>query len=82
MQVEIRVVPGTPNRAAHQKPVSQRGTVVGPDGIDGGQFVAAPCQQHWLTVYVSEQHGALGDARERDPVGEIRLVQSIGCLAH
>jgi hypothetical protein len=39
-------------------------------GADREELIAAPNEQHRLAVRVSQQHGAVGDFRERNSPGE------------
>ncbi len=81
-QAEAGVMPGTAHRLVHQQPVPERGAIVGADGPDREQCGPAPHEQHRFAVRVPEQHGPIGEARERHAPGEVRSAEMLFCSGH
>ena len=72
-------MPGTAHRVIDEQSVGKRGAIVRADGADREQRVSASREQHRFAVRMPEQHGAVGDARERDAFGQVRSAE---CVVH
>ena len=81
-QAETGMVPRTANRIVDQQPFGERRAIMRADGADREQLVAAPGEQHRFAVRVPEQHGAVGNRRERDALREIGSAEFRLCFAH
>src|SRR6185437_2205841 len=81
-QTEARVMPGASNRIVHEKSRFKRGTVVCADGTNREHLIAAPGQQHGLTLRVPEQHRPVRNRREFNSLGEIGSVEFRLFFAH
>ena len=55
------MMPRASNRITHKEPLFERSTIVGADGTDREQLIAAPGKEHRLAVRVAEQHGSVRD---------------------
>lgn len=55
---------------------------MGADGADREYLIATPREERRLAVRVPEQHGAVGDARERDSLDEVRSAECLACVVH
>jgi hypothetical protein len=78
-QAERGVMPGTAHRPIDEQAVGKRSAIVRADGADREHCVSASRAHHRFAVRMPEQHGAVGDARERDSFGQ---VSSAECVRH
>src|SRR6478672_10782649 len=74
-EAEARVVPWAPHRVAHDEPFAQRSAVVRAGCADREELAAAPRHEYGLTVGVSHEHPAFGDAGHRHAGSEVRPLQ-------
>ena len=81
-QAEAGVMPRAPDRIVNEQALLKGAIVMGADGTDGKHLFAASRKQRRFTIDVSEQHGPVGDRRERDPLNEIGPGRFAGVIAH
>ena len=70
-QAEAGMMPGTAHRVADQQPFRERAAVVRTGCADRKHLAAGSGQDHRILPNVAEQHGAIGEQRGIDTLGEI-----------
>ena len=64
-------MPGAAHGIVDEEPLGERPAVMRAGGADREHLLAASRQQHRLVADMTEQHGAIGELRECEALGEI-----------
>jgi hypothetical protein len=75
-------MPGAAHGVIDEEPLGERPAIMRAGGADREHLLAASCQQHRLIADMAEQHGAVGEFREGETVGEIGPAQLRLSFAH
>ena len=81
-QAEAGVVPRAADGIADKDPIGERTVIMGTLRADGEQRAAVAREQHRFTRDLPQDHVALSEVRNRDPLGKVRSREFCILVAH